>query len=190
MRLRNAAAGQVTKVIKGGAPGVKVQPVDTAKGESPKVTVQTGTAEQTIEIAPNLNKEVPIARDAIHGEDRAILAGLPDQGWEAGERERGAEQPVRAGDDYGPRGAGPGGRRRSGGRRTGRCADGAGAAEARAKNHLTLYVAGDGSLSYELSSRKMGLSSGKLEMNKPLPTGWADWTLVADQYLPAGGGAF
>jgi hypothetical protein len=52
------------------------------------------------------------------------------------------------------------------------------------KNHLTLYVAADGSLSYELSSRMAGLSSGKLELNKPLPTGWADWTLVADQFLP------
>ena len=60
----------------------------------------------------------------------------------------------------------------------------AGAAEAGVKNHLILYTAPDGSLSYELSSRKMGLSSGKLELNKPLPTGWADWTLVADQYLP------
>jgi hypothetical protein len=59
------------------------------------------------------------------------------------------------------------------------------AAEVAGKNHLTIYVAGDGGLSYELTSRKMGLSSGKLDLNKPLPTGWADWTLVADQYLPA-----
>jgi len=52
------------------------------------------------------------------------------------------------------------------------------------QNHLTLYVAPDGSLSYELASRLNGLSSGKLDLNKPLPTGWADWTLNADQFYP------
>jgi hypothetical protein len=30
----------------------------------------------------------------------------------------------------------------------------------------------------------MGLSSGKLQLNTPLPTGWADWTVNADTYLP------
>ena len=53
-----------------------------------------------------------------------------------------------------------------------------------AKNHLTIYAAPDGSLTYELSSRLAGLSSGKLELNKPLPTGWADWALTADQFIP------
>jgi hypothetical protein len=51
-------------------------------------------------------------------------------------------------------------------------------------NHLTLFIADDGSVSYELASRKNGKSSGKLEINKPLPTGWADWQLTIDKTMP------
>ena len=51
-------------------------------------------------------------------------------------------------------------------------------------NHLTLFIADDGSVSYELGSRKNGKSSGKLELNKPLPTGWADWQLTIDKTMP------
>jgi len=53
-----------------------------------------------------------------------------------------------------------------------------------AENHLTLFVADDGAISYELDSRKLGHSSGPLELNKPLVTGWADWQLVVDRILP------
>jgi hypothetical protein len=35
-----------------------------------------------------------------------------------------------------------------------------------------------------LDSRKLGHSSGPLELNKPLVTGWADWQLVVDRILP------
>lgn len=52
------------------------------------------------------------------------------------------------------------------------------------QNHLTLFIADDGALSYELKSRKGGDSSGPLELNKPLITGWADWQLVVDRILP------
>ncbi len=41
-------------------------------------------------------------------------------------------------------------------------------------NHLTLFIADDGTIGYELASRKNGRSSGKIELDKPLPTGWAD----------------
>jgi hypothetical protein len=51
-------------------------------------------------------------------------------------------------------------------------------------NHLTLFIADDGMISYELASRKNGKSSGKLELNKPLPTGWADWQLTFDKTMP------
>src|SRR5207237_1304899 len=52
-------------------------------------------------------------------------------------------------------------------------------------NHLTLFIADDGAITYELASRKNGKSPGKLELNKPLPTGWADWQLVVDQTMPS-----
>src|SRR5438445_10006711 len=51
-------------------------------------------------------------------------------------------------------------------------------------NHLTLFVANDGAISYELLSRKSGKSSGKIDINKPLTTGWADWQLVIDKAMP------
>src|SRR5438094_5093360 len=51
-------------------------------------------------------------------------------------------------------------------------------------NRLTIYIAENGALTYELSSRKSGISAGILELNKPFPTGWADWKLTADQLLP------
>jgi hypothetical protein len=53
-----------------------------------------------------------------------------------------------------------------------------------APNHLTLFVADDGAITYELASRKNGKSSGKIDLNKPLTTGWADWQLVVDKTMP------
>jgi hypothetical protein len=51
-------------------------------------------------------------------------------------------------------------------------------------NHLTLFIADDGTISYELTSRKNGRASGKIELNKELPTGWADWQLTIDKTMP------
>jgi hypothetical protein len=52
-----------------------------------------------------------------------------------------------------------------------------------APNHLTLFIADDGAVTYELTSRKNGKSTGKLELNKPLATGWADWQLTIDKTM-------
>jgi hypothetical protein len=54
-----------------------------------------------------------------------------------------------------------------------------------APNHLTLFVADDSAITYELDSRKNGRSSGKIDLNKPLTTGWADWQLVVDNTMPS-----
>jgi hypothetical protein len=178
----NASAGQVTKVIRGGSTGIKIQPVDTEKGNTPKVVVQSGSIEQTIEIPANLNKPVAVAGTPFTAK---IEQYWPDFRIKDGQPENASNDPNNPcvlvtitghavpvpeaadhADDEAP------------------ATTAAGEAEAGVKNHLTLFVAPDGSFSYELSSRKMGLSSGKLELNKPLETGWADWTLVADQYLP------
>ncbi len=51
-------------------------------------------------------------------------------------------------------------------------------------NRLTLFIADDGGMTYELVSRKRGRSTGKLEMNEPLATGWADWKLNVDRVMP------
>jgi len=47
-----------------------------------------------------------------------------------------------------------------------------------------LFIADDGAITYELASRKNGKSAGKIDLNTPLPTGWADWQLVADDTMP------
>ena len=52
-----------------------------------------------------------------------------------------------------------------------------------APNHLTIFVDKAGTMTYELVSRKNGKSSGKIAMNQPLTTGWADWQLVADKSM-------
>jgi len=53
-----------------------------------------------------------------------------------------------------------------------------------APNHLTLFIADDGPITYALVSRKSGKSSGKIDFNQPLVTGWADWRLVVDNTMP------
>jgi len=172
----NAAAGQVSKVIKGGSTGMKIQLLDTEKGNSPKVAVaQPGEPEQAIEIAPNLNKPVAIAGTPFTAR---IEQYWPDFRIKDGKPENASQDPNNPCVLVTISGHAPPAVDRS---------DTTGAPDATAvagKNHLTLYVAQDGAVSYELTSRKMGVSSGRLELNKPLPTGWADWTLVADQFLP------
>jgi hypothetical protein len=51
-------------------------------------------------------------------------------------------------------------------------------------NHLTLFTAEDGSITYDLASRKHGHSTGQIKLNQPLATGWADWQLTVDKVLP------
>src|SRR5256885_3048292 len=53
-----------------------------------------------------------------------------------------------------------------------------------APNHLTLFLTDDGTLTYALESRKTGRATGKIELNKPLTTGWADWQLTVDRTMP------
>ena len=56
-----------------------------------------------------------------------------------------------------------------------------------APNHLTLFIGDDGAITYGLTSRKNGKSAGKIDMNKSLPTGWADWQLIVDKAMPHAG---
>jgi len=53
-----------------------------------------------------------------------------------------------------------------------------------APNHLTLFIADDGSVTYDLVSRNTGHATGRLDLNKPLTTGWADWQLTLDRTMP------
>jgi hypothetical protein len=57
-------------------------------------------------------------------------------------------------------------------------------AGAEVPNHLTFFISPEGSITYELVSRKNGKSSGKLALNESLTTGWADWQLTIDKMMP------
>lgn len=167
----NASAGQVSKVVKGGSTGAKLQLINAEKGKDPVVMVQIGAASMPIDLKQNAGKAVPIPLTPFTA---TVQEYWPDFRIKDGKPQNASPDPnnpcalVTI---------------------TGHAVPVADAQDAAAgpqvKNHLTLYVADDGSLSYELSSRLNGLSSGKLDLNKPLATGWADWTLTADQYLPS-----
>ena len=51
------------------------------------------------------------------------------------------------------------------------------------ENHLVLSYSDAAELEYQLSSRKMGASKGKLKVGEALKTGWADWTLTVEEVL-------
>ncbi len=181
----NASAGQISKASPNGGTGVKVQPIDTEKGKSPKVVIQSGSVRQTIEIAPNLNKPVAIAGTPFTAQ---IEQYWPDFRLHDGKPENASQDPnnpcvlvtITGRAVPVPEPADPD-------HDTGPPDDNTppDAAAVAGKNHLTIYVDQKGALTYELASRKMGLSSGKLDLDKPLETGWADWTLVADKFIPS-----
>ena len=49
---------------------------------------------------------------------------------------------------------------------------------------IQLEYSNDGGVTYELASRKLGRSTGKVELNAPLATRWADWQLTLDRVVP------
>ena len=70
----NSAAGQISKAIKGGSTGAKVQLVDTEKGKSPRVIIQIGAANQSIDVTPEHRQVAAHRRDAIYRARRRLLA--------------------------------------------------------------------------------------------------------------------
>jgi hypothetical protein len=170
---------QVGRVAKGGSTGAKVvlsQPAGDSKGE---VTVTLGERSWTKEVATHLGREVPLEGSSftlqIEGfwPDFRIDGGKPvsvsDQPNNPAVvvtlRGRGVPAAPPASDPHATPGAAP-------------------AAEGGAPNKLTLFIADDGALTYELHSRRSGRSTGTIALNQPLQTGWADWTLTLEQLMP------
>jgi hypothetical protein len=181
-----APAEQIGRVAKGGSTGAKVRllpPTNENKGE---LAISLGGRETRFDVAANLGREIGIDGTPftlkIHDywSDFRIENGKPSSLSDQPNnpavlvtiRGRGvpAEAPL---DSHG----------------TGRekiATEGPPAMPApgqEAPNHLTLFGADDGTISYQLISRKNGASTGKIEMNKPLPTGWADWQLIVDKTM-------
>jgi hypothetical protein len=181
---------QIGRATKGGSTGAKVrleQPSRDGGRNKGRVAISLGDKEAMFDVAENLGREVKIGNSAFtlkidnywpdfriengkpssvgdQPNNPAVLVTIHGKGVPAAapatNNPHGTEMPTTGGPPTMPK---PG---------------------EEAPNHLTLFVADDGSISYELVSRKNGNSSGKLEMNKPLTTGWADWQLTVDKFLP------
>jgi len=185
---------QISHVAKGGGTGAKIsfsRPQDSDKGQ---LTILLAGKTQTLDVAQNLKRDVEIAgtpftvRIENYWADLRIQDGKPISLSDAPNnpaavvtiRGRGVPIATAAANAHGNEQAVS----TNGGPSTiPNIAPAMNEAKA-AENHLTLFVADDGAISYELNSRKLGHSSGSLELNKPLVTGWADWQLVVDRILP------
>jgi hypothetical protein len=179
---------QIGRVIKGGSAGAKVRLESPQNGNKGRAIISLGGNEFAFDVAENIGRENKVG-------DSGLLVRLdaywPDFRIENGKPASLSDQPNNpavlvtihgkgipaAAATTDPHGSGKE-LSTNGGPPT------MPAPGETTANRLTLFFADDGAVTYELVSRKNGASSGKLELNKPLPTGWADWQLVMDKTLP------
>ena len=181
---------QIGHVRKGGSTGAKVRLMAPENGNKGQVVISSGPSEATVDVAKNLGGEVAIAGTPFN---LRIENYWPDFRIENGKPSSLSDQPNNPAVLVTLRGKGvpasaAGTNPHGGGGKELNATGGPPAMPApgeEAPNHLTLFVADDGAITYELASRKNGKSSGKLELNKPLPTGWADWQLLVDRTMPS-----
>jgi hypothetical protein len=179
---------QIGHVNKGGSTGAKVRLEPPENGNKGRVLISLSGKETSFDVAENVGRETKIEKTPFalkidnYWADFRIENGKPNSISDQPNNPavlitiRGKGIPQAASETKNPHGTGE--MPTTGGPPT---MPSAGEA---APNHLTLFVANDGALSYELFSRKNGKSSGKIDINKPLITGWADWQLVVDKTLP------
>jgi hypothetical protein len=179
---------QIGHVRKGGSTGAKVRLEQPQNGNKGRVVISSGASEASFDVAENLGHDVAIAGTPFtlkiddYWADFRIENGKPISLSDQPNNPavlvtiRGKAIPASAAQ------ANPHGNAKDLTTTGGPPAMPAPGQET--PNHLTLFIADDGSVSYELASRKNGKSNGKLELNKPLPTGWADWQLTIDKTIP------
>ena len=172
---------QIAKPIKGGSTAAKVQLSVPANGNKGSITIDLAGKSVALLVAENMGRDVPLdgtpftARIENYWADFRIENNKPTSVSEQPNNPavvvtlRGKAVPAAPAKDAhtGPTGA----------------PDMPAAGDVSA-NHLTLFVADDGAISYDLASRKAGHSTGKLDVGQPLTTGWADWQLTVDQGMP------
>ncbi len=173
---------QIAKVMKGGNTGAKVQLTPPQNGNKGSVVVALAGKTWTFVVAPNLGKDLSMDGSSFtlridnYWPDFRIDNGKPGSLSDQPNNPavvvtfRGKGVPVSAGPNA--HGDTPG------------VAPEMPPTGTTPPNHLTLFIADDDTVGYDLASRKMGHSTGKLELNKPLTTGWADWQLTLDRTMP------
>jgi hypothetical protein len=192
-----APGEQIGRVAKGGSTGAKVRLLPPTNGNKGEVAISLGGKEERFDVATNLGREIGI--------DGTLLTLKIDDYWpdfriENGKPSSLSDQPNNPAVLVTVRGRGVPAAPATDSHGIGKFAtanpsmggqvtalSGPPAMPApgqEAPNHLTLFSADDGTITYQLVSRKNGTSTGKIEMNKPLPTGWADWQLTVDKTMP------
>jgi hypothetical protein len=181
---------QIGHVNKGGSTGAKVrleQPSRSRGRTNGRVVVSLGGKETTFDVAQNLGREVKIDNSPftlkidnywpyfrIENSKPSSLSDQPNNPAVL-VTIRGKGVPVASAPTANPHGATE--MPATGGPPT------MPAAGDEAPNHLTLFIGDDGVITYELVSRKGGKSGGKIDINQPLATGWADWQLQIDNVM-------
>jgi hypothetical protein len=180
---------QIGHVRKGGSTGAKVRLEHPQEGNKGRVLVSLGEKESSFDVAEDLGRDVPIENTPF---SLRIENYWPDFRIENGKPSSVSDQPNNPAALVTIHGKGvPVAAAETNPHVNSKELAATGGPPAmpapgeQAPNHLTLFVADDGRITYELASRKTGKSSGKLELNKPLPTGWADWQLVIDETMPS-----
>ncbi len=179
---------QIGRASKGGSTGAKVRLERPQNGNKGRVLISLGQKEASFDVAENLGRDVTIADTPFtlkiddywadfriengnptsvtdEPNNPAVLVTIRGKGLPASEPET---NPHGSAKDHTTTGGPP--TMPAPGEET--------------PNHLTLFIADDGMISYDLTSRKNGKSTGKIDLNKPLPTGWADWQLTIDKTMP------
>ncbi len=175
---------QIARAAKGGRTGAKVQLSPPQNGNKGSVVVQLGAKSWTLDVAKNLRKESPLTgspftlRVEDYWPDFRITGGKPGTLSDQPNNPtvvvtlRGHAVPTAplaaASDPHGGMAGAP---------------PAMPAAGSAAANHLTLFIADNGAITYDLISRKQGHSTGKILPGQPLATGWADWQLTVDTTL-------
>jgi hypothetical protein len=169
---------QIARTAKGGSSGAKVRLTQPQDGNKGSVVVDLAGKNWTLDVAENLGKDTPLEGSpfTLHLEnywpDFRITDGKPASVTDQPNNPavvvtlRGKAIPVAIPLNSHSAPAMP-----------------IAGADSSA-NHLMLFVGDDGVITYDLVSRKLGHSTGKLDLNKPLSTGWADWQLTVDKLMP------
>jgi len=173
---------QIAHVTTGGSSGAKVRLTQPANGNKGALLVNLAGKSWTLDVAQNLGKEIPLEGSSFtlriqgYWPDFRISDGKPGSVTDQSNNPavvvtlHGTGVPVAVAPD-------------SHGATTGAPEMPAERSDS-SPNRLTLFVAEDGAISYDLVSRKLGNSTGKLDLNQPLATGWADWQLTVDKIMP------
>jgi hypothetical protein len=182
---------QIRRVAKGGSTGAKVRLEPPKNGKKERVIISLNGKEAGFDVVENLGRNVE-----IHGTPFTLQIEnyWPDFRIQDGKPNSVTDQPNNPAVLVTIRGKGvPATETTSNPHGTNTEFNASGGPPAMpqsgadALNHLTLFVADNGAITYELASRKNGKSSGKIVINEPLATGWADWQLVVDKAMPHAG---